>query len=187
MPKPKLELKEILLPTLSLFVICLVIAGALAGVNAVTKEPIAVNEAKAADAAREEIFPGARFVKNGDYFTAMDQNGTPIGYCIDSEAQGYGGVIKVAVGLDAQGGVVKVKVVSCDGETPGLGQKVKEEGFLQQFVGGVNRFVIGISEYSAVTPIDGIASATYSSRGVADAVNLALQIYNEQIRGGDAQ
>jgi len=187
MPKPKLELKEILLPTLSLFVICLVIAGALAGVDAVTKEPIAANEAKAADVAREEIFPGARFVDNGDYFTAMDQNGTPIGYCVESAAQGYGGLIKVAVGLDLKGNVTKVQILSCDGETPGLGQKVKDEGFLEQFVGGINRFVIGISEYSAVTPIDGIASATYSSRGVADAVNLALQTYNEQIRGGEAQ
>jgi len=189
MPKPKLELKEILLPTLSLFVICLVIAGALAGVNAVTKEPIAVNEAKAADAAREEIFPGARFVNNGGYFTAMDQNGTPIGYCIDSEAQGYGGLIKVAVGLDAQGNVLKVQVISCDGETPGLGQKVKDEGFLEQFVGAFAFVLKGDAGAYASLPksIDGVASATYSSRGVADAVNLALQTYNEQIRGGEAQ
>ena len=175
MPKPKLELKGILFPALSLFVICLVIAGALAGVNAVTKEPIAANEAKAADAAREEIFPGARFVKNGEYFTAMDQNGATLGYCIDGEARGYGGPIKVTVGLDAQGGIVKVQVVSCDGETPGLGQKIKEEGFLKQFLGQKDR-----------VEVDGIASATYSSKGVEAAVNMALQIYDEQIRGGEA-
>ena len=166
----KLDLKEILLPTLSLFLICLVMTGALAVVDAVTKDPIAVNEAMAADAAREDIFPGARFVKNGDYFTAMDQNGVPVGYCIDSEAQGYGGLIKITVGLDAQGGVVKVQVINCDGETPGLGQKVKEEGFLRQFIGG---------KYAV--EVDSIASATYSSRGVADAVNMALEIYREVI------
>jgi len=176
MPKPKLELKGILFPALSLFVICLVTAGALAAVNAVTKDPIAANEKRAADAAREGIFPGARFVDNGKYFTAMDQNGVPLGYCIDGEAQGYGGLIKVTVGLDAQGAIVKVQVVNCDGETPGLGQKIKEEGFLRQFPGQKDH-----------VEADGIASATYSSKGVEAAVNMTLAIYQKQIRGGEAQ
>jgi len=166
--KKKLELKEILFPTLSLFLICFVMTGALAVVNAVTRDPIAANEARAADLARESIFPGARFVENGGCFTAMDQNGTPIGYCIDSEAQGYGGAIKVAVGLDVNGNVMKVQVVSCDGETPGLGQKVKDEGFLAQFIGGRES-----------VEVDSIASATYSSKGVAAAINQALEIYRE--------
>ncbi|MDR2687433.1 MAG: FMN-binding protein, partial [Oscillospiraceae bacterium] len=171
-----LDLKEIFFPALSLFVICLVIAGALAGVNAVTKEPIAANEAKAADAAREEIFPGARFVDNGGYFTAMDQNGAPVGYCIDGEARGYGGPVKVTVGLDAEGLIVKVQVVNCDGETPGLGQKIKEEGFLKQFLGKKD-----------AVEVDSIASATYSSKGAQAAVNQALRIYEEQVKGGGAQ
>jgi electron transport complex protein RnfG len=177
MPKPKLDIKGILFPALSLFVICLVIAGALAGVNAVTKEPIAVNEAIAADAAREEIFPGARFDDKGDYYVAMEQNGSPAGYCIDGEARGYGGPVKVTVGLDAQGNIVKVQVVNCDGETPGLGQKIKEEGFLKQFLGKKD-----------AVEVDSIASATYSSRGVVNAVNQAIQIYSDQIyAGGDVQ
>ena len=173
--KKKLDIKEILVVALSLFVICVVIAGALAAVNAVTEEPIAANMAAEADAARQEIFPGARFEEHGGYFTAMDQNGAPLGYCVDSEAQGYGGVIKITVGLDPEGGILKVKVVSADGETPGLGQKVKEESFLQQFVGGRD-----------AVQADSIASATYSSRGVENAVNQALEIYKDQI-GGEAQ
>jgi len=166
--KKKLELKEILFPTLSLFLICFVMTGALALVNSITKEPIAANEKLTADAAREEIFPGARFVENGGCFTAMDQNGVPVGYCIDSEAQGYGGAIKVAVGLDVNGNVLKVQVINCDGETPGLGQKVKDEGFLSQFIGGRES-----------VEVDAIASATYSSKGVAAAINQALEIYRE--------
>jgi len=175
MPKPKLNFKEILFPALSLFVICLAFAGALAGVNAVTKAPIEASEAKAADAAREEIFPGARFVDNGGYYAAMDQNGTPLGYCIDGQAQGYGGLIQVTVGLDMHGAVMKVQVISCEGETPGLGTKIKEESFLKQFLG----------QKDAVKA-DSIASATYSSQGVENAVNMALEIYREQIWGGEA-
>jgi len=166
----KLDLKEILFPTLSLFLICFVMTGALAIVNEITKDRIAASEKGVADLAREEIFPGARFVDNGAYFTAMDQNGTHIGYCVESEAQGYGGVIKVMTALTLEGGVLRVRVLSCDGETPGLGQKIKGEGFLAQFIGGKD-----------AVEVDSIASATYSSQGVADAVNVALEIYREVI------
>ena len=183
----KLAFKEILMPALSLFVICLAIAGALAVVNSMTMSPIAANATKDADEARQVIFPGARFVDEGGYFTAMDQNGTLIGYCIDSGAQGFGGTINVTVGLDSEGNVLKVQVVSCDGETPGLGQKVKDEGFLAQFVGS-SFFLKGDIGVSSATPIDGIASATYSSRGVVNAVNQAKQIWSEQIyAGGEPQ
>jgi len=149
---------------------------ALAAVNAVTEEPIAANMSAQADAARQEIFEGARFMDNGDYFTAMDQNGALLGYCMQTQAQGYGGAIQIAVGLDTEGQVLRVKVVNCDNETPGLGQKIKEESFLKQFTGGKN-----------TVQVDSIASATYSSRGVENAVNQALRIYEEQIKGGAAQ
>ena len=172
----KLDMKEILLPTVSLFVICLAFTGALAAVNMVTQAPIAANMAAKADAARQEIFEDARFTDNGDYYTAMEQNGALLGYCIETQAQGYGGLIEVTVGLDPEGSVLKVKVVNCDGETPGLGQKVKEESFLKRFIGGKDS-----------VKADSIASATYSSQGVVNAVNRALEIYQEQIKGGEAR
>jgi len=174
----KLNPKEILVPALSLFVICVVIAGALAAVNAVTAGPIAENLKKKAEAARQEIFPGASFearkAREDTYYIAS-KDGALLGYCIDSEAQGYGGAIKLTVGLDAQGAVVKVQVVNCDGETPGLGQKVKEVGFLSQFTGG-----------KGSVEVDSIASATYSSKGVQAAINKALALYQNEIRGGAA-
>ena len=187
MAKRKLDIKEILAPALSLFVICLVFAGALAVVNSVTAGPIAANLVGGADAARQEIFPGASFEDRGDYFIAK-KDGKAIGYCIDAEAQGYGGVIKITAGLDTQGNVIKVQVLSCDGETPGLGQKIKEESFLAQFVGSGGFFLKGDAGASVSTPVDGIASATYSSRGVVLAVTQAIQIWSDQIyAGGEAQ
>ena len=172
----KFDLKEILVPAISLFVICLVFTGALAAVNAVTQEPIAANMAARANAARQEIFEGARFTDNGDFFTAMEQNGALLGYCVDARAQGYGGMIHITVGLDPEGRVLRVQVIDADSETPGLGRKVKEDSFLKQFVGGRDS-----------VRADSIASATYSSQGVADAVNRALEIYQEQIKGGEVQ
>jgi len=175
----KFSLKEILMPALSLFVICLVIAGSLALVNAVTMEPIAANATREADEARQVIFPGAAFEAHDDYFVAYLDEALQ-GYCIETQAQGYGGTINVTVGLDPTGSVLKVQVVAADGETPGLGQKVKEPAFLDQFAGRTGALALGRG-------IDSIASATYSSQGVVDAVNKALEIYNEQIKGGEAQ
>ena len=172
----KLDLKEILTPTISLFLICLLTTGALAAVNMITETPIAANMSAKADAARQELFEDARFTDNGDYFTAMEQNGALLGYCIETQAQGYGGMIQVAVGLDPEGSVIKVQVIAADDETPGLGTKVKEESFLRQFIGG-----------KGSVKADSIASATYSSQGVVNAVNQALEIYQEQIKGGEAQ
>ena len=90
--RKKLDIKEILLPALCLFTICFVVAGVLAGMNLLTKKPIETNALDAANAARAAIFPGARFEAHGAYFTAIDENGALLGYCIDSEAQGYGGL-----------------------------------------------------------------------------------------------
>ena len=163
MPKPKLSAKEILLPALSLFLICFVMAGALAVVNEITK-----NKHSEENTIYQEIFPEARFVDRGEYYTAYDQNDTFLGYCIDAEAQGYGGAIQVAVGLDAQGGILTVRVVSCEGETPGLGTRIQDGSFLSQFIGGAG-------------DVDAITGATYSSLGVMDAVKQALMIYEEVI------
>ena len=183
----KISAKEILLPTLSLLLICLFSAAALAVVNAVTHERIAEHDRESANGAREGIFPGARFEDLGAYFAAYDPNGALLGYCVDGEAKGYGGPILVTVGLDTQGNVAKVLVVSCDEETPGLGQKVREESFLRQFEGVHAFFGISKAQTSSKKAIDAVASATYSSQGVADAVNRAIQIYDEQIdAGGEA-
>ena len=52
-------MKSIIVTALSLFLICAVAAGVLAGVNAVTAPTIAANAAAAADKARGEVVPEA--------------------------------------------------------------------------------------------------------------------------------
>jgi electron transport complex protein RnfG len=162
----KLNAKEIVLPSLALFLICVAVAGALAAVNAVTVAPIARNALHEANEAKRQLFPGARFDGIAAY-----QGDELAGYCIEAEAQGYGGALKVMVGLTPDGEVQHVKVLDASGETPGLGQKVKEDSFLKQFAG-----------QSAIKSVDGIASATYSSRGVMNAVNAALDVYRKEVR-----
>ena len=173
----KLSLKGILAPTVSLLLICLFTTGILAVVNAMTEGPIAANMAAQADSSRQEIFPGARFLDNGDYFTALEPSGALLGYSFETQGKGYGGAIHVTVGLDPDGNILKVQVVAADDETPGLGQRVREAGFLNQFIGKSGALSLG-------KDVDGVTGATYSSQGVVDAVNAAQQIYEGQVKGG---
>jgi electron transport complex protein RnfG len=177
--------KEILLPALALFVICAAVAGALAGVNRITSAPIARNASAEAEAARRALFPGAQaFLPAGTGVDAAIPAGdaaAPLGYVVASEAQGYGGPIKIMVGITPEGTVQQVAVLDASGETPGLGQKVKDEGFLAQFAHAALFELGGDSQTSEKKSIDGIASATYSSRGMVEAVNKAMALYRQEV------
>jgi len=167
-----MKLKEILLPTLALCVICVVFTGAMAVVHHVTKEPIEENLKLEATAARESMFPGAAFEERGDYFAAY-QDRTLLGYIMETRARGYGGEIEVMTAVSPRGGVMRVRVLSAGEETPGLGQRITEEDFLGRFAGIDNPH-----------EIDGITGATISSNGLKDAVRQALAIFSRI--GGDA-
>jgi len=168
----KLSLKEILLPALALCLICFITAGAMAVVRHFTRAPIEKNQLAEASDAREAIFPGAALEEHENYCAAY-RDGTLAGYLMETQAQGYGGPIQLAVGIDPDGRVLHVQVLAADSETPGLGQKIKEAGFLSQF-----------ADKQSLDGIDCIAGATISSKAVADAVDHALEIYKSM--GGDA-
>ena len=57
--KVKITPKAVLIPTLSLFLICLVVTALLAYINSVTAPIISEAEQKAAQEARLEVMPGA--------------------------------------------------------------------------------------------------------------------------------
>jgi len=174
--KQTLHAKDILIPAFALCLICLVVAGAMAGVNALTIKAVEENEQMTAAASREAMFPGAEFETVQDNCFAAYRDGTLAGYVIETGAQGYGGPIKIAVALDPEGSIRQLQILAADSETPGLGQKIKEEGFLRQFAG---------KQSVSLNEIDAVAGATISSSGVMSAVNDAIKIYHSI--GGDAQ
>jgi Na+-translocating ferredoxin:NAD+ oxidoreductase subunit G len=109
------------------------------------------------------------------------------GAAFQSEADGYGGKIRVLTGLLPDGTVNSVEVLQADNETPGLGSKIKGEPFRRQFAG--KRATD--TRWAAVTrdggAIQAITGATISSRAVARAVKAGLDVYaqhTDEIRGG---
>lgn len=106
------------------------------------------------------------------YYHAFDEAGTVLAYVIEAKADGFavtheGPQMTVAVGLDLEG-VIVGSVMTDNKETPGIGDKVNDETFTQQFVG----------KQGEIASIDAISGSTFSSKGYQEAVNLALKYFS---------
>ena len=86
--------------------------------------------------------------------------------------RGYGGRIRVMVGIDPDGTVRGVTVLE-QAETPGLGARIREPEFLDQFIGkSLDSFDFKVEKDGR--NVHAITAATISSRAVAEAVEDAL-------------
>ena len=176
--------------TICLLAICLVCSGLLAGVYALTKEPID-NAAKAKnEAAIKEVLPeevakideeksieldGVKYTYN----LAYDEAGNTVGCAVNVAPVGFGGpiVIKVGFKVDAQTGknlVWNTKVLS-HAETPGLGAKCSESAFADQFK-GLDPTVKTLEVTKDGGDIDAITASTITSRAFTDGVATAVNV-----------
>ena len=192
----KMNLKDILLPTLALFLICLIATALLALTNDVTAGTIEENETKTAAESRKEVLPevdGIAVVTYTEdtalsdavtYCEGKDESGSTIGYIFTNSAKGYGGDVKVMVGYDLGGTIVGFKVLSASDETPGLGQNSTKEEFWQRFIGKSGTLEVEKNTATKDNSIVAITSATITSKAVVKAVNEATAAYNDLKGGG---
>ncbi len=185
-----IKLKEILIPTVSLFVICLCVTALLAVTNAVTKDAIAYQQELSAAESRQAVCPDAVDFEKVEYdvqgvecYKALDESGNLIGYAISSASRGYGGDVKVMTGINAEdGSVIAINVYDNSGETPGLGVNTSGEKFTSQFVGLSSGTGVTVDKDAGKNPdsvaVDSVTGATISSRAVTNAVNQAFEAYN---------
>lgn len=185
-----IKLKEILIPTVSLFVICLCVTALLAVTNAVTKDAIAYQQELSAAESRQAVCPEAVDFEKVEYdvqgvecYKALDESGNLIGYAISSASRGYGGDVKVMTGINAEdGSVIAINVYDNSGETPGLGVNTSGEKFTSQFAGLSSGTGVTVDKDAGKNPdsvaVDSVTGATISSRAVVDAVNQAFDAYN---------
>lgn len=208
-------MRSILNLTWKLLVIALA-AGIVLGIaNEITKEPIAQQSAEAAEDSRRIAMPEATSFNairhadvNGsarDFYNALDENGEIIGYIAVASAYGYGGPIDVMVGMNMDGKVTGVSIgANSDfSETAGLGAKVKEQAFQEQFIGveydgsplefnssgGGFRIPSGTiwvvrEEGQEEGGLDAVSGATFSSAAVLEAYNAACEALYELTGGG---
>ena len=92
-------------------------------------------------------------------------------------ADGYNkGGLDLLISMNGDGSVGGIEIVSMT-ETPGLGTNVNEPEFLSRFTGIADDVVIVKKTPSADSEVEAVTGATYSSKGVAAAVNTAISVY----------
>lgn len=108
---------------------------------------------------------------------AQDASGETSGYIVTVSSKGYGGAIKVVVGVTPEIKITGISYPEALPETPGLGQKATQPDFYEQFTGkGKWLSVVKNGQGSgAETEIDAISGATITSDAVTSAVNAATE------------
>ena len=152
---------------LRLFLFSLIAAAALAVTNEVTKGPIAEQKLAAKKAALNTVLPGCDYeqieyenLADGseldEIFVGKDASGNVKGYALSASPQGYGGEIPITMGVSSEGYVTQVYVGALQ-ETAGLGSRVGDDAFKEQFIG------IAADPDTLRTDVDKISGASVSS------------------------
>ena len=165
-------------PIVVLSLICIIVTGALAATNEVTDPIIDAATIAAENAARSEVLPEADSFSpvegiTVDGVSAVYTADNGAGAAITASAKGYGGDVVVMVGINADGAIEALTVTS-HGESPGIGTNVVDSAeYLGQYVGlPAQQLTLGVD-------IDAHTGATVSSTAVIDAVNAAIEAYNQ--------
>lgn len=171
-------MKKILQLILSLTLISAVCAAVLAIVNNATKERIAnLATLKANNAARAVLPANVKAIVPREdpadasltaFVGYADDAKTQIaGYAVPGlTAKGYGGNIRLMVGLNPDRTVISYQVLAA-GETPGLGSNLTTPAFIARFKG---QSAADVAVTKDGGKIEALTSATITSRAVCDAV-----------------
>ncbi len=175
---------KIIRTSLLLGIICFISAFCLAQVFRQTKDKIA-GQSRADNFLKKIFLEGERFdegkIGKQPYFLAFGADENLIGVIIPVSAAGYGGKIKMLVGLDLDGTVSNFQILE-QNETPGLGAKILEPVFLGQFK-GKNKDELGlIKDEPSQGKIEAVTSATISSRAVTKGFKEAVIFFEENLK-----
>ncbi|MDK2892566.1 Rnf electron transport complex subunit RnfG [Methanohalophilus sp.] len=181
--------KDIAIILGKLVLVCLV-ASALLGITYVpTQEQLKLNSIEAQKLALAEILPqasefepvyGSVANEDGDlpilYYRAFDSSGNLVGYAFFQEYPGAQGPIQIVGGVDTSFSTITGVQIMKHGETPGLGAKITEPDFRNQFI-GIPLADMKLSKDGG--KIDSITGATISSQAVIDALNAGVDLVKE--------
>ena len=178
----KSDIPNIIKTAVILFLITGIAALILAVVNNFTAPIIAENSAKKQAAAMQNVLKDAEFSEENlaenvddpdisEIYKAQ-KDGSAAGYVVMVNPNGYNGAISMVVGIDADGKVSGIDIIS-QSETAGLGANCVKDEFKDQFVGKSGEISV-VKNDPKDNEIDAITSATITSKAVTSGVNKAL-------------
>jgi uncharacterized protein with FMN-binding domain len=116
------------------------------------------------------VLPGAvRIEPRGALFAGYDSAGALVGYAAASSAPGYGGPVMLLVGVNPDGAIIGVQVVT-HRETPGFFRVLERDQYYEQFLGQTPADNLTLGQ-----GIDGVSGATLSAEAVAQSIRDALR------------
>jgi len=188
-----------------LFAITLIAGLVLGFVYELTKDPIRLQQEKAIQEACRTVFAqAAAFEKTGNVpsaaltaeldedgveigtiYDALGTSGEHVGYVVEATtSQGYAGNITLYLGITDEGILNGISILTIS-ETPGLGMRA-EEVLVPQFENvPATIFTYTKSGSTADNEIDAISGATITTKAVIGAVNGAVRVVTEELKGGE--
>jgi Na+-translocating ferredoxin:NAD+ oxidoreductase subunit G len=177
---------------LSLTLISLISSACLGFVYEFTKKPIELSNLNKKLNAIRQVVPDFTNNPNDEMFRLPTRDGDSldiypakkddiiIGYAVNTfTTKGFSGNISLMAGFKPDGTIINITVLE-QKETPGLGTKMTEPEFKNQFNDkNPAEFVLKVKKDGG--PVDAITAATISSRAFCDAVTKA---YNTLQKGG---
>lgn len=111
-----------------------------------------------------------------------------IGYVYKLEVMGYKDIINILIGVDKDNTLVGTKIMK-QAETPGLGDLIAKEKFINQFFDKPidENLTVVKSSPSGENEIEAVTGATVSSSSVVSAVNKGLEFHKTEVLGEEAE
>ncbi len=176
-----------------LTVVCLFSGVSLVYMNQYAEPLIKINTEKSTQEAIFKVLPDVVDIEpvahdDIQIFKGFDGEGSLVGYAFVARGSGYQGVIKIMAGIDASFEKLSGINILESVETPGLGARITEEGFRDQF-NGVS-VLPAIAYVKGKAPeneyeIQAITGATVSSRSVVNILNTTIAAVKETV--GDVE
>ena len=156
-----------------LLAVCLMIFG----VHRATDYAAVRAETEAQEALLDQVMPQATVRTETPYYasgalsiTAGYNDSGLVGYCVEVQAHGFGGLMTAVVGVNTNGEVTGVAITSHQ-ETEGVGTDAMTQEYLDQYVGKS-----GTIRTAGDNSVDAASGATATSEAVTSCVNQALAI-----------
>lgn len=109
-----------------------------------------------------------------EVYAGVGADGSPVGYTMNIRTNGYSANLCLTVGVDMQGVVTGVDILSHE-ETAGLGANAANPEFLGQYLGADGPLTVVKTPTGATGEVQALTGATITSRAVTNAVNLARE------------
>lgn len=175
-PPVQIEPRYIIKLAGTLLGICTVVALLLGLVNSITEPIITRMQKEKTAAAMRQVLSAQEYEEMSVSFenvAAMYRavsGGEQVGFVVEVTGSGFGGAMKLVVGVDMSGAVTGVEVTK-HAETKNIGTKVADDpSVLSRFIGMSGAITVN----SGSNRFDAVTGATVTSKAVTAAVNTAL-------------